>query len=51
VLSPEALTGKYAVADLDKDSDLARFVAVAEVTPEPTVPAALEVPQPNPAGQ
>ncbi len=51
VLSPEALTGKYAVADLDKDSDLARFVAVAEANPEPAVPTALEVPQPNPAGQ
>lgn len=47
VLSPEALTGKYAVADLNKDSDLARFVAVAQVTPEPVAPAGLSMPQPG----
>ncbi|MCE6952924.1 DUF4115 domain-containing protein [Cereibacter sphaeroides] len=29
-LSPEALTGKYAVADLTGDADLARFVTVAQ---------------------
>ncbi|MCF8486748.1 MAG: DUF4115 domain-containing protein [Rhodobacteraceae bacterium] len=31
-LSPEALTGKYAVADLTRDADLAAFVAVADAT-------------------
>jgi cytoskeletal protein RodZ len=31
-LSPEALTEAYALADLDRDSDLARFVDVAEAT-------------------
>ena len=30
-LSPESLTGVFAVADLTQDADLARFVAVAEV--------------------
>ena len=29
-LSVEALTGAYAVADLARDADLARFTAVAE---------------------
>ena len=29
-LSPEALTAKYAVADLSGDADLARIVAVAQ---------------------
>ncbi|MDT8855891.1 DUF4115 domain-containing protein [Paracoccaceae bacterium Fryx2] len=29
-LSPEALTAKYAVANLDRDADLARLVAVAQ---------------------
>lgn len=32
-LSAAALTGAYAVADLDRDADLARFVAVAEAQP------------------
>jgi len=31
VLSPEALTESFALADLDNDADLARFVNVAEV--------------------
>lgn len=36
VLSADALTGAYAVADLSEDADLARFVAVAEaMTEEP----------------
>lgn len=37
-LSPEALTGKYAVADLSGDADLARLVNVAQAdigTPQP----------------
>ena len=38
-LSPEALTAKFAVADLSQDADLAQFVAVADagaaVTAEP----------------
>jgi cytoskeletal protein RodZ len=35
-LSPEALTGRYALADLTADADLSRFVTqVAEVQPEP----------------
>ncbi len=43
VLSPEALTGKYALADLAQDADLARFVAVADASPTvPQVPAATE---------
>ncbi|SNX70384.1 cytoskeletal protein RodZ [Cereibacter ovatus] len=29
-LSPEALTGKYAVADLSRDTDLARYTTVAQ---------------------
>lgn len=29
-LSPEALTGNYVVADVERDTDLARFIAVAE---------------------
>lgn len=39
VLSPDALTGKYAVADLTQDADLARYVAVAQADPA-TLPAA-----------
>ncbi|EEW25769.1 helix-turn-helix domain-containing protein [Rhodobacter ferrooxidans] len=39
-LSPAALTAKYAVADLTGDSDLARFVAVAEA--DLTAPAPLQ---------
>ena len=35
VLSPEALTGKYALADLTGDTDLAKFVAVADAQPNP----------------
>ena len=31
VLSPEALTESFALADLENDADLARFVNVAEV--------------------
>jgi cytoskeletal protein RodZ len=38
VLSPEALTAKYAVADLNRDADLAHYVAVADATS--VVPAA-----------
>lgn len=34
-LSPDALTAKYAVADLSRDEDLARFVALAEAGPAP----------------
>jgi len=37
-LSPEALTAKYALADLTGDADLARIVNVAEaqtVEPQP----------------
>ena len=45
-LSPEALTAKYAVADLAKDSDLAKFVAVAAV-----VPAAMAGPETAPLGE
>jgi len=37
-LSPEALTAKYAVADLAKDADLARLVTVAEAAPQPADP-------------
>lgn len=43
VLSPDALTGKYALADLTQDADLARYVAVADASPTvPQVPAATE---------
>ncbi|MBL4917851.1 helix-turn-helix domain-containing protein [Szabonella alba] len=34
-LSPESLTESFALADLDGDADLARFVNVAEVAAEP----------------
>lgn len=37
-LSPEALTGKYALADLGVDPDLARFVAVAAAEPQVDTP-------------
>ncbi|MFZ5709084.1 MAG: helix-turn-helix domain-containing protein [Pseudomonadota bacterium] len=37
-LSPEALTSKYALADLSRDQDLARFVAVAEASPSEILP-------------
>lgn len=37
-LTEEALTGKYAVADLADDADLQRMVAVAEVQPEAGAP-------------
>lgn len=43
VLSPEALTGKYALADLAQDADLARFVAVADASSAvPQAPAVTE---------
>ena len=35
VLSPDALTGKYALADLSGDRDLAKFAAVADARPTP----------------
>ena len=35
VLSPDALTGKYALADLTEDRDLARFASVADARPDP----------------
>ena len=38
VLSPEALTASYAVADLAQDADLARFVDVASVEPAAPLP-------------
>ncbi len=35
VLSPDALTGKYALADLSGDRDLAKFMAVADAQTNP----------------
>lgn len=40
VLSPEALTGAYALADLTIDADLAKFVAVAAAEPAEVDPTA-----------
>ena len=34
-LSPESLTGKYALADLNADPELAQMVAMAQVVPQP----------------
>jgi hypothetical protein len=42
-LSPETLTAAYAVADLTRDADLARFVNVAQVDPATIDPAAAPV--------
>ncbi len=39
-LSPEALTSAYAVADLSRDADLARFIAVAQADQAPAAPLA-----------
>jgi hypothetical protein len=41
VLTPEVLTSTYALADLSRDEDLARFVDVAEVIPAPELPEAV----------
>jgi cytoskeletal protein RodZ len=41
VLSPESLTSTYAVADLSRDEDLARFVAVAEADPAQVLPTGI----------
>ena len=38
-LSPDALTQKFALADLGKDADLANMVALAQVAPAPQPPA------------
>lgn len=51
VLSPDALTGKYALADLEKDGDLAKFVAMAQAAPATAapVPAGLDAAPAAPA--
>ncbi len=41
-LTPADLTGRYAAADMEADQDLARAVAVAQVTPDLTAPALTE---------
>jgi cytoskeletal protein RodZ len=41
-LSPESLTSTYALADLSRDDDLARFVAVAEADPAQVLPATVD---------
>jgi hypothetical protein len=41
MLSPDTLTAAYAVADLTRDADLARFVDVASATPAPALPGAV----------
>jgi hypothetical protein len=48
VLSPESLTSTYAVADLSRDEDLARFVAVAEADPAQMLPSGVAPAAPAP---
>ena len=47
-LSPESLTSAYAVADLARDEDLARFVAVASAEPAQVLPATVDPAQTQP---